>query len=583
MARHRDEVARRGISRGPVIAVVVVLALVLLTFGWFRVRSDVDQQGQQAAATCVDGRKVVDVAAAPDIAPALKTIATAYNASKPVLRDQCVSVVVHPLDSAAVLTGLTKGWNNAKLGPAPAAWVARDASFTTRLAAAAADQLDGDPTSVASSPLVLAVPEDAGPKVTAAGLSWAQLPAVVGKPDGWKGLGEPSWGALAVALPTGSAAGPAAGETLAPETAQAVAAGLQKGATATVTAPATTALTVLGGAVKTQPVSTSAALQAISALSSVPRSPYQGVPATEQQVFVAAKAAPGTISAAVLSGRTPAEDYPYAALTGKAVDDTQSRAAAAFAQRITSAAGQQVLIAAGFRTKGRPAPAPTPAVAFGPAPAALTRADPATADKLTAALRKPVVKSRTLVVLNTSISMGDTDGPGSRLTVTAAALAARIQALPEAASVGLSTFTRGLGGSRAYAGSVDTAVLDDAHRSALGKALDGVAVSDATSADSTLVAAYEDVVRGFAKGVPNRMVVITDGPNDNGDTDAGAVRAALQAVSSDGRPVQVDVIVLTDVNVGGLTDMAAATGGTVIRVPSAASPELGAALASLLT
>lgn len=389
MARHRDEVARRGISRGPVIAVVVVLALVLLTVGWFRVRNTVDEQGDQAAATCVDGSKVVDVAAALDIAPALSTIAAAYNASKPVVRDHCVSVVVHPLQSSAVLTGLTKGWDTAKLGPVPAAWVARDASFTTRLAAAAPDQLNGDPTSVASSPLVLAVAREAGPKVTAAGLSWAQLPAVVGKPDGWKGLGEPSWGALAVALPTGSAKVPTAEETLAPETAQAVAAGLEKQARATVTPRANSALAALGRAVKIQPASTSTALKAISALGTVAGSPYQAVPATEQQVFAAAKAAPGTVSAAVLAGPAPAEDYPYAVLTGPAVDDTQSRAASAFAQRITSSAGQKTLVAAGFRTKGGPAPDPTPAVAFGPAPATLTRADLATVDKLTAALRTP--------------------------------------------------------------------------------------------------------------------------------------------------------------------------------------------------
>ncbi|MEO6881373.1 MAG: hypothetical protein ABI181_10585 [Mycobacteriaceae bacterium] len=582
MARHRDEVARRGISRGPVIAVVVVLALVLVTAGWFRVRNNVDEQGQRAAATCVDGRKVVDVAADPDIAPALSTIAGAYNASRPVVRDQCVSVVVHPLRSSVVLAGLTKGWDTAKLGPAPAAWVASDAGFTIRLGAAAPDQLDGDPTSVASSPLVLAVAQDAGPKVTATGLSWAQLPAVVGKPDGWKGLGEPSWGALTVALPTGSAENPAAGETSAPEAAQAVAAGLEKGAKATVTPQATTALAALGGAVKTQPVGTAAALEALTALRTVAGSPYQAVPATEQQVFASAKAAPGTVSAAVLAGPAPAEDYPYAALTGPAVDDTQSRAASAFAQLVTSAAGRKTLVAAGFRTRGGPAPAATPAVAFGPAPATLTRADPATADRLTAALRTPAVTSRTLVVLNTSTSMGTTDGPASRLKVTAAALAARVQALPDSASVGLATFVRGLGGSRAYAGLVPTKVLDTTHRAEVGKALDELVVSDATSADSSLVAAYRDAVRGFVAGAPNRLVVITDGPNDNGETDAGGIRAALKAASQDGKPVQVDVVALSGQDIGGLTDMADATGGTVIRVPGAASPELGAAFMRLL-
>ncbi len=392
MARHRDEAATRGLSRGPVIAVAVVVVLALLTFGWFRLRDTVAQQGVEAAATCVDGARTVDVAADPDIADALSTLADGYNATAPVVRDQCITIVVHPLDSAAVLAGLVGTWDTASLGPRPAAWVAQDTGFTSRLPGTG---LDGDPTSVASSPLVLAVPQGAGAAVTEAGLTWAQLPSVVARPDGWSSYGQPTWGALKVALPTGAAAGgdpTTDAGTLAPELAQAVASGLSGGtvpASGAVPAAVGSALAGLGGAVAKQPAGTTAALAAISGLTAVPGSPYQAVPATEQQVYAAGRAAPGTVSAALLTGGAPAADYPFAVLAGDEVDETQSRAAAAFEEVVSSAEGQDALGRAGFRTASGTLPEPTDAVPFGDAPASLPRADAATAAALATALRAP--------------------------------------------------------------------------------------------------------------------------------------------------------------------------------------------------
>ena len=583
MARHRDAAATRGISRRPVIAVVFVLVLSLLTFGWFRLRDDVGAQGAQAAAACVAGTSSVTIAADPDIAPPLIELARRYSATSPVVRDRCITVTVTPLTSRQVLTGLQSGWDATKLGVQPAAWVAQDSSFTQQLAATSAKQLNGEPTSVATSPLVLAVPEGAGATVTASGLSWAELPGVQGSAQGWSRLGQPSWGTFTAALATGSS-----GTTLTPQAAQAVVAGVSGAAPtqASLTNPATArALSALGRGPSPQPETTASALAAIGALTSVPGSRYQAVPATEQQVYAAARTAPGTLSAGVLAGRAPSLDYPFGLLTGTAVDDTQSRAAAAFKVYIQGVQAQQVLSDAGFRTSGGTLPAASDAVSFGTPAAALAPTDAAAADALTAALTTPVLASRTTVLLNVSPSMAVPESGGTRLSATTGALAARLRVLADGTSVGLSTIVRGLGGSAPQINDVAVAVLaaDGTQRNALLAGLGSLQPRAAISADSSVVAAYAAAVAAYSTSGTNRVLVITDGPNDNGGTAEAGVVAAARAASDPGRPVRVDVIAIGGEDIGALTALAQTTGGTVRAVASGSSEAMRAALTDLLS
>lgn len=580
MARHRDGAATRGISRGPVIAVVVVAALVLLTLGWFRVRDDIGQQGAQAAAACVSGRSEVTVAADPDVAVPLTELARRYDATAPVVRDQCVTLTVSSLSSGRVLAGLLNGWDTATLGPRPAGWVAQDSSFTARLPPV---QLDGNPTSVASSPLVLAVPGAAGATVSASGLTWAELPALQGATNGWSRLGQPSWGTFTAALPTGSA-----GSTLTPQAVQAVVAGASGAAPtqASLTNPAVAAaLTALGHGPAPQPVATDAALTALGALTAVPGSPYQAVPATEQQVYAATRAAPGSVSAGVLAGAAPAPDYPLALLAGSGVNDTQSRAVAAFGLYVQGGDRQQVLADAGFRTRGGTLPAASDAVTFGPPAAALAPTDAATADALTTALTTPAVAPRTTVLLNVSTSMDAPEQGGTRLAATTAALTARVQALPVGSSTGLTTFVRGPGGSAPPATDVPVGALaaDGAQRGALAGALGALRTRGAVSADSSVVSVYAAAVAAYSAAGTNRVVVVTDGPNDNGGTAEAGVLAAARAATDPARPVQVDVVAIGAEDIGALTALARATGGTVTRVSGGGSAQMTAALAALLT
>jgi hypothetical protein len=582
VARHRDAVATRGISRGPVIAVAVVVALVLLTFGWFRLRDNVGEQGAQAAAACVSGTSEVTVVADPDVAAPLTELARRYTARTPVVRDRCVTLTVTPLPSGRVLTGLQNGWDPTTMGPPPAGWIAQDSSFPARLASTSATRLSGDPTSVASSPLVLAVPRSAGTTVTASGVRWADLPGLQRSADGWTRLGQPSWGAFTAALPSG-----ASGSTLTPSAVEAVVAGVTGAAPtrAALSDPAVgRALTALGRGPTPQPDDTAAALTALGALTTVAGSPYQAVPATEQQVFAAAQASPGTVSAGVLAGTVPTEDYPFALLSGPAVDETQSRSAAAFEGYLAGDEAQQVLADAGFRTRGT-LPAASDAVAFAPPAATLAPADPAATDALVAALTTPVVAPRTTVLLNVSTSMGTGEGGGTRLAATTGALAARVRALPDGTSIGLSTFVRGLGGSAPMSPDVPVAALtaDGAQRSALLAALGALQTRGATSVDSSVVRAFADAVAAYSAAGTNRVVVVTDGPNDNGGTTEAGVLAEAGTATDPARPVQVDVIAIGSGDIGALTALARSTGGTVTQVPTGGSDAMSAALTALLT
>lgn len=388
MSRHRDGGARRRISRGPVIVVVVILVLVLAVVGWFKLRDNIDEQRTSAADTCVSGQSTLEVAADSSIAPALTVLADRYTASNTVIRDHCVRISVRALPDRQVLAGLQGNWDAATLGAPPAAWVPLDSASSVQLAAAKPELVTAKIRSVASSPLVLAVPRPAVQAIAAAKLSWADLPKLQGAPDGWSRFGQPNWGALTIATPTGQD-----GSTAASLTVQAIGAGLA--GTSPVTAKALAEVTVssplatLRAKPQPQPTSTAAALNAISALSAIVGSPYQAVPATEQQVYAAAQKIGTTALAGVtLAGPTPLADFPYVGIKAAWVDDTQSRAAAAFSEFLGLPEQQKVLAAAGFRAGDAPSPDST-AVSFAPVTTVLPPPDAPTAAAITALLAAP--------------------------------------------------------------------------------------------------------------------------------------------------------------------------------------------------
>jgi len=588
VGRHRDSAARRGVSRGPVIAVVVIVVLALATFGWFRLRENIAAQGASAAGNCVSGSSTLNVVANSSIAPTLTELADRFTATKPVVRDHCVQVVVSTANDQQVLASLRSGGENTGLGSPPAVWIPQDSSWTTELAAARPAVLTDKIRSVASSPALLAVPQPVAQAIVSAKLSWADLPALQGARDGWARFGQPGWGTATIAMPNGQD-----GSTAAALAAQAVGAGVS--GTTPVTSEALRRPDVanaLGQLQRgpAQPSSTRAALSAIHGLSAVAGSPFQAVPATEQQIFAAAQQPGATPLAAVaLAGPTPIADFPFAILKTASVDNTQSRAAGAFADFLEQSEQQRTLTAAGFHAGAAPLPAPSPAVSFQPVRTVLTAPDAAASAAVNSLLAAPsgsATRLTSTVVLDVSSSMSSREDGSTRLQTVTSALGARIGELPDSAGVGLWTFSTDLDGGLPYRVDVPTGTLSEqglargSRRQTLQAVLPTLTAKTGTSLNFAVGAAYASAVQAYAAGQPNMVLVITDGRND-GRTTLSELSATIDKERNPAKPVRIDVVAIgAEPDTDALRRITTQTGGTLVL--TSRGGELAAALRQLL-
>jgi len=592
VARHRDNASRRRVSRGPIIVVLAMVIVALAAFGWFRLRDKVDAQGSTAAASCVSGPSTLSVVADDAIAPALTELAQRYTATKTVIRDHCVQVAVRVAGGQQVLAGLQGSWDNATIGDPPAAWVPQDSSLTAQLAAGKPAIITDKIRSVASSPLVLAVPQPAAQAVSGAKLSWGDLAKVQGAPDGWARFGQPSWGTSTIALPTGKD-----GSTTATLTVAAVAAGASGTSPVTPSVlgapPVVSALDTLrrqGPA--QQPSSTSTALSALRQLTVVAGSPYQALPATEQQVFANAGQAGSTPIAGVpLTGPTPVADYPYAGIKAAWVDDTQSRAAAAFSDYLAQPAQQKLLADKGFHAGDAALPPASPTVSFTPVTTTLGPVDAATSAAVTALLAAPAVApapptstSTSTVLLDVSESMSTRKNGTTRLDATTSALDARIGELPGAAGVGLWTFSTDLNAGLPYRVNVPTGPLaDSGRRQNLTTALPALTPKTGTSLNFSIGAAYSSAVQNYTAGQPNSVLVITDGRND-GRTTASELQATIAKAQDPTKPVRIDVVTIgSQPDTTALRQLTDKTGGKLVPTDDTGGTPLSAAFAQLLS
>ncbi len=584
MARHRDDAARRRVSRGPIIVVSLVVVIALAVFGWFRLSDRIDNQRSSAAAACVSGPSTLVVAANDAIAPALTELGDRYSATKTVIRDHCVQVAVHAVGDQQALAALQGTWDPATMGDPPAAWVPQDTSLTAQLAAAKPAALVDKIRSVATSPLLLAVPQTAADAMRSARLSWADLASLQRAPDGWARFGQPSWGTATIALPAGTGGSNSAALTL-----QAVAAGVS--GTVPVTArtlgapPVASALSALRQG--PQPDGMAAALSALRDLKAVAGSPFQAVPATEQQVFTAAGQPGATALAGVaLTGPTPVADYPYVGIKAPWVDDTQSRAAAAFAEYLNQPEQQKALAAKGFHAGDAPLPAASPGIDFAPVPVTLPPADAATSTAVTALLSTPPVAPvplTTTVLLDVSDSMSTKQEGTTRLQATTSALSTRISELPDSAGVGLWTFSTDLNRGLPYRVNVPTGPLfADGRRQSLLSVLLSLSPKTGTSLNYSVAAAYTSAVRDYAAGHPNSLLVITGGRND-GRTTFAELQASINKTRDPARPVRIDVVAIgSQPDTTTLRQLTDETGGKLVQTGVTGGIPLAAAFAQLL-
>lgn len=595
MGNHRGGKGARGISKGPLIALGLVVVIVVGVFGWFQLADRIEDQGAAAAGACVEGDSVLTVAADPDIAADIRTLADRFTATSPVIRDHCISVTVTPVDSGEVRDALIAGpdgaWDDKLLGPRPALWIPSSSQWVRQVPPAV---VNGEARPLAASPVVLAVRAEFENALTTAAVEWKDLPSLQTGRGSLATLGLSEWGSLGLALPVGSGSGSTelaveavaasvAGDSAGPVTAE------QAGSTQVTSALTGLALgyQALPGA---KPATTREALTLLADADDPSTEGIHAVPVTEQQVYRALREAPGSdVTTFVPKGATPVADHPAAILSGPAVDETQSRAAAQFTEFLREPEQGQVLADAGFRVEGLGRPDDT-ALTFPGFPTTLLPADSAAAEAMMGVIRNPVTERTSTILLDVSSSMGAGEGATSRLTNTTAALAAQVSRSPDASSLGLWEYSTNLDGTRPYTTVVATGPLsaggfiEGSRRQALGARLAKAVPAAGTATYTSLEAAYKSAVAGYTPGRTNSVLLLTDGANDDGSLTRADLLASLAAAGDPSKPVRIDVVTIgqnSDLNT--LQAVADRTGGSLEKVPSSDGPALATAIGKLLS
>lgn len=402
MGRHRTEAveppyhvpaaggARRR-RRWPVAAFVAVLLILGGWFVWSRSQGTGVAPAASSNVSCPAGDESVQIAVSPSIANAVGLVVSAYLRAKPVVTDHCVSVAISAVDPKTVLTGLAHSWDTNMLGPKPDAWIADSTLWSNQLPA---DSIGDPPQSVATSPVVLAMPSDAAKAVVSASApTFAGLPALVSLGDGWSGFGKPAWGRFSLALPdlsANSASMLAVAAMVDPATPQGqppVTAGLLNSDVAA------QKLANLAAAQPTpMPTTSHQALVSLGGADGVQHAPCSAVPVTEVDLYERNLGMDGDVKPlnvlgeVRLSGVTPYADFPFTPLAGGWVTSDLVAAAENFRDFLLTAPQQAQLAKGGFRVADSFAhPDPSPGMDWGGAARGSTPTDAASYRQLVAA------------------------------------------------------------------------------------------------------------------------------------------------------------------------------------------------------
>ncbi|WP_280401631.1 VWA domain-containing protein [Nocardia carnea] len=555
MGTHRSTGSSREISKGPVIAAVVVVVLIALAAAWWQLGQD-SPVGASADGACTDGEAVLDITVDPEIADPVRTLAARYNETRPVVLDHCAEVVVTERPTADMVAAFTSNatWDPV-LGPRPALWIPVSSRQIESMRVPGL--IEGTPRSIASSPIVLAVPEVLRHALAATQTSWADLPRL--QQGSLEAIGLPGWNGLQMALPPGdttlavaaAVAGAVSGTD--PLTAEAVASG-----------QALSAVSALA-AVAPEVTDIPAAITALGAAAPA-EATVHAVPVTQRVL-----AANGKATFYVPAGAAPVADYPAAVMTGPWVDKTENLIAGLFAEYLRRPEQQRDLIAAGFA-----APPAQPVAA--PPRAAL--------DRLRRVLDNPVLGVHATALLDVSASMETTDGELSRLTNTIGALASTLNVMPPEYGLGIWTFGDSAAGGDPYEVVVDTAALTDDHRGTLMGSLGSIEATTAHTDECypALLAAYRSAVENYVPDRTNSILLVTDGPQDDSALSGTDLVAAVADAGSPEQPIRIDVIVIgAEPGSDTLRTLSERTGGTYKVLPTSNDLEFGTAMVGALT
>jgi hypothetical protein len=498
--------------------VVAMLALAAVTAVTLRIVA--------ASASGCSGRLELRIAAAPEIAPVLTEVGSAWLDSDPEVGGECISLNVQATAPAAVASSLTvyagsaidvadKPQPTPNADELPAVWVPDSTAWLRRVQVVDRRAFADDARSIASSPVVVAMPEAAATQVgwPANPLRLAAIKPLLGADGPLRlGIAEPRRESaslagvmlLGAALATSDEELPALVKTF-----------------RTVRRTATTAelLATFGPEVNAGPSS--------------------------EQALVAFNATnpPLRLVAVQVDPVAPHLDYPYAIRSG--VSRETARAAELFREAML-ADGAGPLARAAFRgTDGVVGPGFPLTAATSAAPAVGTPIDAiepvARALGLWTAANSP---SRTLALFDVTESMDEemrtADGRElSRFDVMAGAASGGLDLFTDDSRVGMWAIADG------HQEILPITLLTDAQRRRFTDRLGSTEPGAGSRSDlyTTLLAAYKEILSDYAPGRPNVIVVLTDG----GDSSPGGVRREkfkqdLQRLAEPTRPVRVVII-----------------------------------------
>ncbi|WP_415395444.1 hypothetical protein ACMTN4_15340 [Rhodococcus globerulus] len=553
MGEHRGGSGARGISKGPILVVVAVVLIVAGFFGWKALGNRIDDQGQQAAGTCVEGNRTLDITVDPSIAPQVEQLAKRFTDTSPVIRDHCITTAINAVPSPLIANALAAGaeWDSAALGPRPNLWIPTSSFELAPLSGKAV--INGEPRSIANSPVVLAVAPE-----TATSLESANA--------GWQSLGDTT-----LALPVGS-----------PQTVmatQAIAAAVAGAGSGPVTleqaqsSQVTSALSALASQFQSLPTPPATTADALAALTSGAPATVTAVPAIEQSI---AQSANADMTAYSPSGATPLADYPAVIVAGGGIDETAARAAAQFSEFMRDTEQSQIFVDAGFRVEGKSVP---DLGALEPAQitSTLTPASAETATALNAVVANPVSVRSATILLDTSTSMS------ANLSAAGAAIESQLVRSPDASDVAVHAFP----GSDAAAAErviVPGAPLNADQRTKLTAAMSSLSAEGKSSKYPALAAAYKDAATGYDADRTNSVLLVTSAATDESTMTRAELLSAIASATDPARPVRVDILVIgSGGDAATLQDVSDRTGGTLIRVNPDDSAAMSAAVAELLS
>ncbi len=546
---------------------------------------------------------VVDMAVSSEKIDLMRDLAVEFNGDAE-LDGRCIFVRPQSKASGGAAALLSTGWDEAVEGPRPVIWSPASSAWAAvvnqRLAEAGRPAIATDPRPFMQTPLVIAMPK---PMADALGypqtpIGWTDILELARSDEGWGAYGHPEWGPfrLGKTNPNFSTSGlsaliaqyyAATGKTRdltledvnRPDVRQ-----FASDVESAVVHYGDTTLTFLNNWYRNDARGTALTYASAAAVEEVSVVQYnRGNPDAVLQPGEVPEAPRDPLVAIYPKEGTLFSDNPFIILDAEWVDADEAAAARLFEEFVQQPENQTKVLDFGFRPGNIEVPIGEPITAAnGVDPdqpqTTLAVPDPPVMVALIDRWAETRKAARVLLVVDVSGSMGDPAVDGERVTKLDLAKEAAIEALDQFApqdEVGLRIFSTDLGPAETPE-YVDLVPIEPIGSSAeaLRTRIRSLIPHQGTPLYTATSVSYRDLTETYDDTKINALVLLTDGRNEDVNTDLEGLLAELSAGSEGGgsRPVRVFTIAYGgDADLGTLRRIAEATNAAAYDASDPAS------------